>query len=292
MHIRTIKLPNATEFHNLNDLVPGLSVGESVIIMNNTGSQLRIVQYDSSEIDSPSGKDDFPVWPNSTALIHGNDELPIYIRGGTDGTIVVQPLTSTILPLTGVELPQDIVTSGVEGFRRLQVDVNETGFFEAREFRMLRKIRIADTGDTQVFKFDASVDFNLFEQDFSISEGNYEFYAWRGDNATEDTAFTEDVPFFNKNISSEFRDYDGDRYQAQVSITTGGTITPIDPELYADYAEMITSNATSQKVTASSGANRQRYLAAGTYYLEFRAITGPVRGVYSIAWEERPAGVK
>jgi len=110
--------------------------------------------------------------------------MPVWAKGGKDGYITVQPLTSTVMPLTGIEFPQDIVTSGIEGFRRLQVDMGQTGFFEARNFRFLRKLRQAVT-----YKFVSAVDFILFEQVFSVSTGAYEFHAWREDNVEETVSF-------------------------------------------------------------------------------------------------------
>lgn len=288
MHTSTIILPS-NDFVDLN-VATGIPVGTSIIVTNNTGSQLRLFQLNDTE---PSRLDGFPVWPGQTCLVHGNDILPVLAKGGTDGRIVVQPLTSTVLPLTAVELPQDIVTSGVEGFRRLQVDIGQTGFFEAREFRLVRKIDLPTVGDSIIFKFTSPIDFILFEQDFAVSSGGYEFYAWRDIDLTEDTPFNTEVPFFNKNNSdNEYRDYDGGRYEPQVNITTGGSISVIDSDQYADYNLMKASNATSQRITVSSASNRQRYLRAGSYYLEFIALSNDTLGTYNIGWEERPSGTK
>lgn len=294
MHVditKTIKLPNNSQYHSLNDLAD-IPLGESTIITNVTGSQLRVLQYYAGQESEIGPIDGFPIWPHGTALVHGNNNHPIYLRGGVDGHIIVQKLTATVIPFTGVELPQDIVTSGIEGFRRLQVDNSQTGFFEAREFRMVRKIRIA-VGEKQIFKFTSPIDFILASQFFSISAGNFEMHAWRDDNVTETTPFSTPVPTFNKNGSSEFRDYDGDRYQQQVTVTTGGEITVTDTNLYSDYAELITAGATAQRTSVTAPASTQRYLAPRSYYLEFTAIgNNAVRGVYEITWEERPEGVK
>lgn len=292
MSTKTIKLPDTSNYHDLYDIT-GLALGSSIIVSNNTGSQLRLIQYSEVDDPEPKGVDGFIVYPGQTVLVHGNDMLPILAKGGVDGTIVVQPLTSTVMNLVGVEFPQDIVTSGKESFRRLQVDNGQTGFFEGREFRLVRKLRLSGSGDKLIFKFESLVDLILFEQDFSITSGNYEFHVWRANNVTEDTPFTNTVTFFNKNNSdNEYRDYDGGRYQSQVTISTGGTITVIDPDLYSDYSELKTSQATAQKTTVSAAGNRQRYVNAGTYYLEFTALSSDVRGIYTLGWEERPLGTK
>lgn len=282
----TVTLPDNQQYHCLCNIT-GIPQGTSLIVTNNTNGQIRLKQSNTK----PGNKslEGYPVWPNQTVLVHGNDFMPVWCKGGTDGYVIVQELTSTVVPFTGIEFAQDIVTSGIEGFRRLQVDVGETGFFEAREFRFLRKIRNGFT-----YKFTSTVDFILYEQVFSISSGAYEFHAWREDNVTEQTPFNTDLtPYIiNKNASEEYRDYGGDRYQSQVSIYTGGTISIGNTEQYTDYAELRTSGSTAQRASVSQGGNTQRYLPAGTYYLQFTQLETPLRGVYQIGWEERPPGVK
>lgn len=283
--IQTIKLPNSADYHDLYQL-SGFTMGESLIVVNNTGGQIRLHQSTEAPTERLIG---YPIWPNNTALAHGNDDLPVWCKGGTDGYVIVQKVTSTVLPFTGVEFAQDIVTSGKQGFRRLQVDQGQTGFFEGRNFRLIRKIR-----NEFVLKFESPVDFILYEQVFGVTSGNYEFHAWRTNNVEETAAFTDDLTQYvvNQNGSAEFRDYNGGRYQSQVTLTTGGAIAVADVEQYTDYAEMKTSNSTAQRSSVSQSGNTQRYLPAGTYYLEFTFIDTPVRGVYQIGWEERPAGVK
>lgn len=284
-----VNLPNTEDYHDLYALT-GITEGTSLIVTNSTSKPLLIVQTD---LEQPENENEgFQLMPKQTALVHGNDMMKCMCKGPTVGYITVQMLTSTVMPLIGVEFAQDIVTSGEEGFRRLQVDQGQTGFFEAREFRMIKKIEFTGTGQTRTFKFTSNVDFILFEQQISVSSGSFEFYAWRDDNINELTPFTTPVNFINKNISSEYRDYNGGRYQSQVIIEKGGTIDVIDEDLFADYADMRTSNATSQRITVGGPQNTQRYLAAGTYYLQFVSLNNEVKGVYQIGWEERPPGVK
>jgi hypothetical protein len=280
-----VTLPSNDDFYCLCNLT-GLPLGQSLIITNNTNSQIRVNRVSVKPEDPLLG---FPVWPGQTILVHGNEEQPVWTRGNTNGYILVQTLTETMMPLTGVEFPQDIVTSGIEGFRRLQVDTGQTGFFEGREFRFLRKIRSGIT-----FKFVSAVDFVLYEQVFGISSGAYEFHAWRVDNVEETASFGTDLSqhIINKNASGEYRDYNGDRYQTQVSISSGGTLAINDVELYTDYAEMRTAGSTAQRASVNQGGNTQRYLPAGTYYLSFTVLDALVRGTYQIGWEERPSGVK
>lgn len=279
----TLKLPNAYEFHDLYTL-SGYPRGSSLVVTNNTSSQIRLLHEETFPEVKIGG---FPVWPTFTCLVHGNDERELWIKGGVDGYIVVQELTSTVVPFTGIELPHDIMTSKKEGFRRVQVDVAQTGFFEGREFRLARKINAAIT-----YKFVSTVDFILYEQYFSVTTGAYEFDAWRESNVNESTPFTNNItPYvINKNLSGEYRDYSGDRYQSNVSIYTGGSITTIDADAYVDYIEMRTSGSTAQRSSINSSDNTQRYLPAGTYYLRFTTLDTPIKGMYQIGWEERPIG--
>lgn len=171
----------------------------------------------------------------------------------------------------------NISTSRDKRFARIPVDANQTSFFEGREFRIARKI-----ASPIVFKFSSAVDFILSFQAFAVTSGEYEFYAWRADNVTEDTAFTADVPVLRKNTSAEQL---SPQYNTQITVTSGGTITVADANLYADFAWLKTSNATSQKTSVTSQASQGRYLAAGDYYLQF---TGTGTGAYYLEWEERP----
>jgi hypothetical protein len=186
------------------------------------------------------------------------------------------------------DLPADVWTSDADKFRRLRVDVGQTGFFEAREFRLVRKVSVV-AGTPLVFRFTSAVDFILFEQTLNCSEGDLEFYAWRADQGTAGGPFTPiPVAPIAKNTSSTFRPYSGVRYQSQTTISTGGTFTPTNPLTYVDYDRAKTSGATAQQTSVSGGDDTVRYLAAGTYYLVLTSLSGTSVGRFSLAWEERP----
>ena len=177
-------------------------------------------------------------------------------------------------------IPSDIVTRGGKGTRRIKVDVAQTGFFEGREFRFVRKLT-----SPIVYKFVAPVEFILSLQAFGIVDGEYEFYAWRDDNVTESTPFNTELPVFNKNTSVTRPLYGNDFYQRQCQIFSGGTITVANADLYADYEHLKTANATAQKTSIEGSGLEERYLAVGTYYLQF---TGVAEGLFRLTWEERP----
>lgn len=171
---------------------------------------------------------------------------------------------------------------------RLQVDQAQTGLFEGREFRMVRKVSVV-AGTPLVFRFTCAVDFILFEQTLNTSEGDLEYYAYRSTQGTAGGTFTAfPIGPIAKNTSAEFRQYNGARYVSQATVASGGTFTPTDAQQYVDYDRAKTSGATAQQISVSGGNDSERYLAAGTYYLILTSTTGTSVGRFAIVWEERP----
>lgn len=189
-------------------------------------------------------------------------------------------------PNNGMFQPH-LFTSSEEGFGRLRVDQGQTSLFEGREFRMVRKLVIPAATPT-VFRFTSAVDFILFEQNLSASVGDIEFYAWRDTQGTPSGTFTAlAVPPIGKNISSQYRRYNGARYASQVSLASGGDFTPTDANVYVDYDRAKTSGATAQQLSVQGGNDTVRLLPAGTYYLKFTSLSGTAEGRIALAWEER-----
>lgn len=177
-------------------------------------------------------------------------------------------------------IPSDLVTNAFRGSRRIKVDVAQTGFVEGREFRFIRKLT-----SPIVYKFVAPVEFILSFQGFGITNGDFEFYAWRGDNITETSPFLTEEPIFAKNTSVTRPFFNGTQYQRQIQIFSGGAITIIDPNLYADYERLKTANATGQQESIEGSGREERYLSPGSYYLQF---TGIADASFRLTWEERP----
>jgi len=209
----------------------------------------------------------------------------VFIYG--NGTVTVDSLLGGSLPTTKADLPDDVWTSDKEKFRRLRVDVGQTGLFEGREFRMVRKL-IIPAATPRVFKFHSTVDFILMEQSLSAAAGDIEYYAYTEDDGVESGSFSTNVMTISKNRSAFYRDYDGGRYVSNVTITTGGDFTPTNPEVYVDYDRAKTSGATVQQISVRGGDDTVRYLPAGTYYLKLSSLSGTSEGRFAIAWEERP----
>lgn len=178
--------------------------------------------------------------------------------------------------------PADLLTSDKESFRRLRVDVGQTGFFEGREFRMVRKVSVP-ASTPLVFRFTSAVDFILFEQTLDCSVGDIEFFAWRSTQGVAGGTFTPlPVAPIGKNIGAALRLYDGLPYASQVQLATGGRFTPTDAQQYFDYTRSKAALATVQQLSVQG-------LAAGTYYLILNSLSGTSVGRFALAWEERPS---
>lgn len=277
----TITIPTSTQYYNLYTL-SSIATGSSLVVQNNTSSPLFVVQQASQ----PTGEVGTVVEVGESILAHGNADT-IWIKGNAGPVIVQSMLAQNAAEFSLVDLPHDVWTSPEEKFRRLRVDQGQTGLFEGREFRMVRKLVIV-AGTPKVYRFTSAVDFILFEQNLGTSVGDIEFYAWRDNQGTPSGVWTAiPVAPIGKNISSQYRKYAGVRYASQVSIASGGDFTPTNAEVYVDYDRAKTSGATAQQLSVQGGNDSVRYLAAGTYYLKFSSQSGTSEGRVALAWEER-----
>lgn len=175
---------------------------------------------------------------------------------------------------------QDMLTSDKRKFRRLRVDVAQTGFFEGREFRTFNRFNIA-AGQTLYMRFSCPVDFILFEEDIVLNSGQLDHTAYR--TVSNVAGSWTPRPTLGRNIMSS---RPTPFYTPVGVLETGGTFTPGDevgPPMIPK-----TSGSTAQQSTVPAGNSRERGLLAGTYYLKMTAIDGPAVGVYYLEWEERP----
>lgn len=171
-----------------------------------------------------------------------------------------------------VTFPLNLQTDEGGTYARLRVDPAQTGFFAGREFRFVRKLI-----SPIVFRLTCPVPIIVFDQTFTLSEGDVELYTWAGTNVTPAGTWTN-LPINRENTFNT-------AYTGQTTVASGGTITPIDANNYRDYARLLVANATAQRSTVGAVPFTERYLAAGTYYAQF---TGTGQGSYSLMWEERP----
>jgi len=176
--------------------------------------------------------------------------------------------------------PSDLLTSDREYFRRLRVDVAETGFFENREFRISEELDIG-TGEQLVYKFSSPVDFILQLQALSVDTGGIRFTAYRAAQGTEGGAFTP-IEMYRVNLMDDAPDY-----TRQASISSGGTFTTTAKPV--EVIRLRTSGSTAQQATVTGAVGDQRALAAGDYYLVFTVLgNSPATGTFDLKWEERP----
>lgn len=115
MSVAVVNLPSQTEYVNLITL-SGLDEDESLILRNNTSTTAFIIQAVSQPSNDAPG---YPILTGETLLVH-TTFTPIWIKGGT-GPFIVQELTSTITPFTGVDLPESVYSSTTEALRRVKV---------------------------------------------------------------------------------------------------------------------------------------------------------------------------
>lgn len=181
-------------------------------------------------------------------------------------------------------------TSDHSGYARVPVDIAQTSLYEGREFRFVRKLSLTQ-GVPFVFKFVCPVDFILTAQDFGVSVGDIEFYAYLDGDATEDAAFNDAVPVFDRNTSAEKRNFSiiGSEYARQAVVTSGGSLTLVNADDYADY-DRIKVGAQPASIARSLGS--EQYMAAGTYFLMFQTETTTAEGRFVFGWEERPSYVQ
>lgn len=269
-----VGIPSSTVYSNLYTL-SGYDAGLSLIVTNNTSTPAFLVQLPSQPAAS---SEQYPLLPGQTVLVHGNSN-PIWIRGGT-GPLVVQSILETITPFTGIDLPRDLYTSDNEGFRRMRVDIGQTGFFEGREFRTFREFNIG-AGTTLVLKVVVPINAILFEQGVEIDAGSIRIVNAAG--GTEGGTFSETLPVIGKNnMSTRPTPF----YTSQLVWTAGGTHTG---GFIFDTHRAVAANATAQQTTVGNIVGDERGVAANTYYIRYENIgSGSATGTLWFFWEERP----
>lgn len=184
--------------------------------------------------------------------------------------------THAILYVT--QPPFDMLTDGGDGdYRRLRVDVGQTGFFAGREFRSFYEFSIL-SGTTQVIKIVAGCD-TIVQQmalELKLSQIRYELRV----GGTEGGTFNTALPVFTTNSMSS-----ASGYQSQVTLNLGGTHT--DGTL-VDVFEAISGANPNKAVAQSATENSPIGFPAGTYYIKLINTDGATAlGILKLRWEER-----
>lgn len=169
---------------------------------------------------------------------------------------------------------------------RLRVDPGQTGFFAGRMFRSYTEQVIPVAGPSVQFKFVSPIDFILWEQELTLTQGALRFEAFTG--ATDSGGWTTSLPIIGVNRMSE---RPTPFYASQITIQTGGNFTG-----GTQVDEMIVKCGSNQGNQASQNAgdtSSERGLPAGTYFGRFSTLTGGIaptdaaQMLYTLLWEER-----
>ena len=181
---------------------------------------------------------------------------------------------------TIIEPSPDLMTDGGYGdYRRLRVDVGQTGFFAGREFRTVYEFSIA-TGASQVIKIVSSCDtiIQMFGADLQTAKLRVELLF----GGTEGGTFATALSIFKTNTMSS-----SSNYVKQVTMTTGGTHTG---GTLVDLLLLKSGDGTSASKDTITSATESLPVGfpAGTYYVRLINTDGATAtGVFRARWEER-----
>lgn len=186
-----------------------------------------------------------------------------------------------------VILPDSLITSGgIEGNApRLRVDPGQTGFFAGRMFRAFFTGVIPTAGPSVQFRFTAPVDFILWTQELSLTQGALQLEIFAG--ATSSGIWTE-VPSIGLNRMSERpQPY----YESQCVVEVGGDFSG---GTRTDLIQVRTAQ-NNQNAANVGGAFSERGLPSAVFHGRLSTLVGgiavndPAQYVYQLAWEEREA---
>lgn len=185
-----------------------------------------------------------------------------------------------IYAATLIEPSPDLMTDdGYGEYRRLRVDVGQTGFFAGREFRTLYEFSIA-SGATQVIKVVSNVD--TIVQNFGAELKTAELRIELLYGGTEGGTFSTALSIFKTNTMSS-----SSNYVRQVNMTTGGTHTG---GTLVDLLLLKSGDGTSENKDIVTTATESLPVGfpAGTYYIRLVNTDGATAtGVFRARWEER-----
>lgn len=278
--MQVVSIPSNLTYSNLYTLSQ-FDPGTSLVVTNNTSSSAFLVQAVSPPLAS---SDQYPLLPGQTVLVHANAD-PVWIRGGT-GPVLVQSVIETITPYTAVDLPHDIYTSKNEKYRRLSVDVAQTGFFEGREFRSFKELSIV-SGATLVFRIVVPVNTILQNVRLSLDAGSVKLRTVSGGTPTG--TFGTTLPIIPKNTMTGgvHPAPPTPLYIAQNTIMSGAT--DLTGGVDIDILRLVVANASGQASSVGAAVDDSRGVGPGTYYWVFNNFgSGTATGVFSTFWEERP----
>lgn len=182
--------------------------------------------------------------------------------------------------------PSDLLSDGGFGAsRRVRVDPGQTGFFAGKFFRSYIEAVIPVAGPSVQFQFTSPIDFILWSQVLTITQGAIDFRVYTG--ATPSGVWTQRPIIGINRMLQRPLPY----YMSQITLEIGGNFSG-GTEVDLMKLRTASSNTAAQNVGAESS---ERGLAAGVYHGRFTTLTGGItvndaaQLIYSLSWEERPA---
>lgn len=182
--------------------------------------------------------------------------------------------------------PSDLLTSSRYKYRRIRVDLAQTGFFEGREFRTFKELSIPQ-GQSVVMRINVPVNTILQSVALTLDAGSVKLRTVAG--GTPVGSFTENMPVIAKNTMTggEFPAPPLPLYLPQDTVNYGAT--GLTGGVDIDVIRMVVANASGQAQTVGAAVDDSRGVGPGTYYWVFTNFgNGTATGVFSSFWEERP----
>lgn len=270
-----LNITDSTQYLNISTIS---STAGSLLISNDSSAYAHVIVSATQPLIASVG---IVVEPFNEAAIYVPSGMYAWMKVDRDSRFVVQPLTQASGDYGIVNLPPSMLTSPLEGYQRVKVDVGQTGYFEGRQFRAFKELSLG-AGASYTVKFARSVDINIQTVDLTSDAGSIRMDVYRG--ATEAGVWSEtlaNIPV-NDRLSRPFP-----YYVSAAVLTAGGTISG---GTLRDTIRVVAANATAQQNTVGGSGAGERGVGADTvgYYKFTNFGTGTATGVFHIAWEERP----
>ena len=201
--------------------------------------------------------------------------------GGSAPTLFIATQPSAIPPL------QLLTDGGVGHSARIRVDQGQTGFFAGRTFQASIEAVMPVAGPSIQFKFVSPVDFILRDQRLTITQGAVDLRIYQ--DATESGTWAAGNVYDVNRMAQRPQPY----YSRQAQFLTGGNFTGGTQISAPILLRASAQNASAQNMDAQVSEQGR---AASTYYGRIKTLTGGLtvndaaQFVYTLVWEERPAG--
>lgn len=192
--------------------------------------------------------------------------------------------------------PSDILTSKKEIIRRVQVDVGNTGFFDAREARYFREFVIPPGTSWWIRVTVPENGIILRTQNITLTDGQMRFRAWR--DLTIDANFVApgtpaDAHTNDDALSSGYFPQNGlpsaPDHTLLTDIVQSGAEVSVSGGQCSEAERIRTAGATAQKQSVGFTTDDERGIPPGVYHLELQSLGtgGDATGTYILKFEER-----